>query len=753
MKNILLITLFLSIGFSQTKVNVNNLVQYGDKYFKENDDRSFTGIVFDISKETGKKILEFRMVDGLKNGIYKEWYPDGTIKTKGKYSNDDKDGKWTEWNDNGQKSVYGNYKIGLKEGKWIEKDDGKVITIEKYDKGIKNQFYYDQEQVEYFLEYAKNIIKDYNYIYNLSKPIHEIIGYPEGLDRSFSENQIQEYNDHLKNKLKVERGSDGFASKETLMEVAFGLLERASKEYPNNPEIWLFLGEVNDQILRLGTLRDNNDFILPNLVLTNKAASYYAKVLELSPYFFMGRESYQDYGFFIVNSYIKIISKYGTLAYAYNSEGKIDSAKIAYETGISTGAYDHPIVELGRNVLRDCEPNAILFTNGDADTYPLWYLQDYEGFRQDVAVVNLSLLNTPWYIKQQRDKRSKETQFINLSDRQIDQLTSSLTRWEKQKVKIPVYNDPENEDGFIEWEMKPTYGGQALRVQDMMIMRIISDAGWRVPIYFALTVSKLNRIGLDKYLGMQGLTFQLKSHETSPVDTGNMYNNLMKKYSYDHINHPISLKMNDMQRLLQNYRGAYMQLAVSYYMDYQREIRKRENKDEEKLAGLRTSIISTLNKMNQNIPSETIPIQSEELHHQVAMMYGDLGEKVQMKKILENLIKSKTGKPSKRVEYANSYYKELEDPETALGILEDMRSQFVQMEGMIKVRGFGKKSITKASWNRWQKAYPEVVSSLVYIYRKNDQLMDAELVLSDWVDRNPSDKNAQNILEEIRSGG
>ncbi len=75
------------------------------------------------------------------------------------------------------------------------------------------------------------------------------------------------------------------------------------------------------------------------------------------------------------------------------------------------------------------------------------------------------------------------------------------------------------------------------------------------------------------------------------------------------------------------------------------------------------------------------------------------------------------------------------------------------MEGMVKARGFGKKSVTKASWSRWQKAYPEVVSSLVYIYRKNDQLIDAELVLSDWVDRNPTDKNAQKILEEIRSGG
>ena len=129
-----------------------------------------------------------------------------------------------------------------------------------------------------------------------------------------------------------------------------------------------------------------------------------------------------------------------------------------------------------------------------------------------------------------------------------------------------------------------------------------------------------------------------------------------------------------------------------------------------------------------------------------------IAQEILKKKFGSDLINNKTGNPSKRVEYANSFYKELEDPETALNILEDMRSQFVQMEGMVKVRGFGKKSITKASWNRWQKAYPQVVSSLVYIYRKNDQLMDAELVLSDWVDRNPSDKNAQKILEEIRSG-
>ena len=95
-----------------------------------------------------------------------------------------------------------------------------------------------------------------------------------------------------------------------------------------------------------------------------------------------------------------------------------------------------------------------------------------ENIRKDVAVVNLSLLNTPWYIKQWKEARSVDTKFINLSDNQVDAITSRLQRWEEKKVKVPVQNDPKNEEGFIEWNLKPTFAGQALRVQDIMILRI-----------------------------------------------------------------------------------------------------------------------------------------------------------------------------------------------------------------------------------------------------------------------------------------
>jgi len=73
MKKTLLIGLLLSFGFSQSKVNINNLSDYGGKMFKENDGKPYTGLVFDLYRTTGNKSLEGRYKDGLRNGKWSWW--------------------------------------------------------------------------------------------------------------------------------------------------------------------------------------------------------------------------------------------------------------------------------------------------------------------------------------------------------------------------------------------------------------------------------------------------------------------------------------------------------------------------------------------------------------------------------------------------------------------------------------------------------------------------------------------------------
>ena len=433
------------------------------------------------------------------------------------------------------------------------------------------------------------------------------------------------------------------------------------------------------------------------------------------------------------------------------------------------------------NILQSVGPNGILFTNGDNDTFPLWYLQEVENIRKDVAVVNLSLLNTPWYIKQWKEARSADTKFINLSDNQVDAITSRLQRWEEKKVQVPVQNDPKNDEGFIEWNLKPTFAGQALRVQDIMILRIIKDANWKVPIYFAVTVSQSNRIGLDSYLDMQGLTFQLKSHKTKPVDQDMMYKNLMTQigpndwstefdvskfyddekgdyvnwsrdyksgYMFRNLGNDEIYYNDQIIRLLQNYRSAYMQLAVTYYMDYQKEKTKKAP-DTYLLADLSSKSVEVLDQMRFNIPEKTIPITSADLHYQVARLYGDLNRKDSMEEILEDLIGMEGVSPSNKVEYANVYYRELDNSEMAVNILSDLQNEYSKIENIIKVKGFS--SISNRSWKSWQKAFPDIVSSLVYIYKSTNQNIEAEQVLVDWVLRFPDDTNAKKLLEEVRS--
>ncbi len=138
--------------------------------------------------------------------------------------------------------------------------------------------------------------------------------------------------------------------------------------------------------------------------------------------------------------------------------------------------------DYGYNLLAGLEPNAILFTNGDNDTYPLWYIQNVERFRTDVSVVNLSLLRTDWYIEQLRDRDPKLP--IRLTDEEIARM-----------------------------EPVPLKGGGIAWKHDLMVQLIVREADWKRPVYFATTVPLDTWKPYGRHLEMEGMVRRLVPRE------------------------------------------------------------------------------------------------------------------------------------------------------------------------------------------------------------------------------------------------
>jgi len=289
------------------------------------------------------------------------------------------------------------------------------------------------------------------------------------------------------------------------------------------------------------------------------------------------------------------------------------------------------------NMLQSCDEDAILFTNGDNDTFPLWYLQDVEGVRRDVRVVNLSLVNTNWYIKQMKAapyyKEAKPVP-ISYSDKAIDNLQPVL--WETRQLDVPVppeamtkYGPPDTSvmrTGKMSFVMRHTLevgGARAIRIQDIMVRDILFSNQWKRPICFAVTCSPDSKIGLDEYLWFQGLVWRLEPRKVNREDLGVnrdvLEANLMNEpsapstgpqsgYRFRGINDPQVLYDENTTRLMLNYRSAFIRLAM-YYMNVEPNPAKG---------------IDILDRMEQLIPRSKIPM-AWELMSDIANVYHRLG--------------------------------------------------------------------------------------------------------------------------------
>lgn len=244
------------------------------------------------------------------------------------------------------------------------------------------------------------------------------------------------------------------------------------------------------------------------------------------------------------------------------------------------------------NILQTCERDAILFTNGDNDTFPLWYLQDVAGVRRDVRIVNLSLVNTSWYILQLKNNQPHGAKKvpISLTDSQIDRIQP--VQWDSHQMELPVSKEVWAKFGVddtalvhkgkIVFTMPPTLqvgSVKAIKTQDIMVWDIIRTNNWERPVYFAVTVSPDSKIGLDDYMWMDGLAWRLKPVKAPAGDVGLEADILSKNIMTEHVvpsKEPqygyLYRGLNDssiyfdenIRRMTLNYRYSYLRLAMYY---------------------------------------------------------------------------------------------------------------------------------------------------------------------------------------------
>ncbi len=260
------------------------------------------------------------------------------------------------------------------------------------------------------------------------------------------------------------------------------------------------------------------------------------------------------------------------------------------------------------NLLNSTAPYAILFTNGDNDTFPLWYLQEVEGLRTDVRVVNLSLLNTEWYIKQMKNLRSHEAPPvpIDLTDAEVDRLNEKFQFRRASdfhrpgNISIPVDREflrqvqagevgfpwaPEDvpEDmGFgvpleylddeVTWHLEGIFLGRDrdgnemhyTRIQDDMVLEILRTNRWVRPVYFSTTVARDAQMNLQDYFRLEGKAFRVMPFRTgNEIDT-EIHGKRLKSFRLREINNERAYFDENIRRMMDNYRTIINRQASTF---------------------------------------------------------------------------------------------------------------------------------------------------------------------------------------------
>ena len=268
------------------------------------------------------------------------------------------------------------------------------------------------------------------------------------------------------------------------------------------------------------------------------------------------------------------------------------------------------------NYLNSCEPDAVLFTNGDNDTFPLWYVQEVEGVRTDVRVCNLSYLGAEWYIDQMvrkaydsdpvpfsmkkeqymmgkrdivylipnpriedhvelrdamefiRSEDPRTKTYAGISDR-IDYIPAKKFKYTVDSSRVMETGTIRKElAGDMVDEMKWQLGRSNISKAGIMVYDLVENNDWERPVYFAVTVASELYMNLYEYFQLQGLAYRLVPIHQEMVagmrgslDTEIMFDNVINKFRWGGVeDSTVYLDENNL-RMLSNMRNNMGRLA------------------------------------------------------------------------------------------------------------------------------------------------------------------------------------------------